>query len=60
LLGREFTLIKDRGSFTWLFRFKHPVDELGGWLEELSKYNVLVHKINPVLSTLMPMHYTES
>ena len=32
LLGREFTLITDRGSFTWLFRFKHPVDQLvGGW-----------------------------
>ena len=33
LLGREFTLITDRGSFTWLFRFKYPVGQLGlAWL----------------------------
>ena len=39
LLGPEFTLRADHGSLIWLFRFKHPVGQLGRWLEELSQYS---------------------
>ena len=42
LLGREFTLRTDHGSLTWLFRFKHPVGQLGRWLEELSQYSMTI------------------
>ena len=42
LLGREFTLRTDHGSLIWLFRFKHPVGQLGRWLEELSQYSMKI------------------
>ena len=41
-IGREFTLRTDHGSLTLLFRFKHPVGQLGRWLEELSQYSMTI------------------
>ena len=36
------SLSTDQASLTWLFRFKHPVGQLGRWLEELFQYSITI------------------
>ncbi len=42
LLSGKFLLWTDHSSFTWLFQFKCPEDQLARWLEELSQYDFYI------------------
>ena len=42
LLERKFLLRTDHNSLTWLLRFKHIESQLARWLEELSKFDMVV------------------
>ena len=39
LLGRQFTLRTDHGSFQWIQNLKEPEGQLARWLERLQEYN---------------------
>ena len=45
LLGKPFTVRTDHSSLRWLMGFREPQGQLARWLEELSRYNmVLQHR----------------
>ena len=39
LLGRQFKLRTDHGSFLWLRGFKEPEGQLARWLEQLEEHD---------------------
>ena len=42
LIGRSFTVRTDRGSLTWLWKFKNPEGQLTRWLEKLQEYDFTI------------------
>lgn len=42
LLGNLFTVRTDHASLTWLLRFREPKGQLARWIEELSRYKMIL------------------
>ena len=43
LLGREFTVRTDHHSLIWLMNFKQIEGQLARWMEELSRFNMVIN-----------------